>query len=385
MPSRLPSSFTSSVSQCIPAARLQCTSHASHQWHARSFSRSCRNEQTQLRRQMYDWLNGPGAKLRYPLPGSTNYLGAYDKQGNLLRGTGDESPKPRERTEEEPSDGGLEDRIEGIKAKEDEEARDDGRLPPETKQDLSPFPLNKHFHSQPVLSEELREKIYEEVVHSTVSESAALLVVSPKYKVTMERAVAVVRLKTMEKKWEAEGKPMAKPYAKAVLQMLPTTRLAPKVAFQPDHESIADIRVHPATRQQLFHPTSESRHFTRTDAAKAFADGLLPAEKRIPHPDLVELERDGLEGLGYEERLDRQRARNDRHDEEKARRERRALARAARTSRVPARRWDFRFHDFSVEQVGRDGKHPAGVGWRYGAPHEDRKRGQVKIPKKVDA
>ncbi|OMP83910.1 37S ribosomal protein S35, mitochondrial [Diplodia seriata] len=385
MPSRLPSSFTSSVSQCIPAARLQCTSHASHQWHARSFSRSCRNEQTQLRRQMYDWLNGPGAKLRHPLPGSTNYLGAYDKFGNLLRDPGDEPPKPRERSEEEPSDGGLEERIEGLKAKEDEEARADRTLPPESKQDLSPFPLNKHFHSQPVLSEELREKIYEDVAHTTLPKSAALSVASTNYKVTMERVAAVVRLKTMEKQWEAEGKPMAKPYAKAVLQMLPTTRLAPQITRQPDHEPIADIRVHPATRQQLFVPVSESRRFTRTDAARAFAPDLLPAEKRIPHPDLVEVERDGLDGLGYEERIDRQKARNERHALDKTRAERKALERASRTSRIQGRRWDFRFHDFSVEQVGRDGRHPAGVGWRYGAPHEDRKRGQVKIPKKVDA
>ena len=52
---------------------------------------------------------------------------------------------------------------------------------------------------------------------------------------------------------------------------------------------------------------------------------------------------------------------------------------------VPKRRWDFVFKDVSVEAVGRDGRGHKGVGWRYGFPHEDRKKGQVKIPTKVEA
>ncbi|OJD32271.1 ribosomal protein s35 mitochondrial protein [Diplodia corticola] len=381
MPSRLPSGVASSLSHCVPAARSQCTPQASHQWHARSFSRSCRNEQTALRRQMYDWLNGPGAKLRYPLPGSTNYLGAYDKQGNLLREVPKAPPKKRERDdEEELGDGGLEAHIEAPKAEEAEAEQDDGKLPPESKQDLSPFPLNKHFHSQPVLSEELREKVYED----SVVDKKPLAVISTSYKITMERAAAVVRLKTMEKQWEAQGKSMAKPYSKAVLQMLPQTPLFSNPNFQPPHEPIADIPVHSATRQQLFYPTSESRHFTRADAAKAFAPDLLPADQRIPQPGLVEVERDQLVGLSFDERVERQKERNARNAEEQLRRKAKQAAKEARTQRVLGRRWDFKFQDFSVEQVGRDGRGGAGVGWRYGMPHEDRKRGQVKIPTRVD-
>jgi len=52
---------------------------------------------------------------------------------------------------------------------------------------------------------------------------------------------------------------------------------------------------------------------------------------------------------------------------------------------VPGRRWDFVFQDISVDTVGQDGRSPKGVGWRYGFPHEDRKKGQVKIPTKVEA
>jgi hypothetical protein len=90
---------------------------------------------------------------------------------------------------------------------------------------------------------------------------------------------------------------LAKPYNDAVLAMLPTTPLrsgAAGAASAP-HESINDLPVHPATRQQLFYPTSESRQFTREDAAKAFSSKLLPAEKRIPHPQLVQLERWNVE------------------------------------------------------------------------------------------
>lgn len=150
---------------------------------------------------MYGWLNGPGAKLRYPLPGSTNYLGAYDKQGNLLRATaaptriredGEEGGK-----EEEPTDGGLESRINS--ADKDADTANN-ELPRENRTDLTPFPLNKQFYSQPVLSEELRERIYETVV----KDNLPLSIASTSYKVSMERVAAVVRLKTMEKQWEEQ-------------------------------------------------------------------------------------------------------------------------------------------------------------------------------------
>jgi hypothetical protein len=68
------------------------------------------------------------------------------------------------------------------------------------------------------------------------------------------------------------------------------------------HEPINDLIVHPATRQQLFVPVSESRHFTRVDAGKAFDNDLLPADARIPHPELVQAEREISEGLSFEER-----------------------------------------------------------------------------------
>lgn len=55
-----------------------------------------------------------------------------------------------------------------------------------------------------------------------------------------------------------------------------------------------------------------------------------------------------------------------------------------RTTVIGAQRWDFKFKDVSVEDAGADGRNPRGVGWRYGLPLEDRKVGQIKIPRSVD-
>ncbi len=49
-----------------------------------------------------------------------------------------------------------------------------------------------------------------------------------------------------------------------------------------------------------------------------------------------------------------------------------------------AGRAEFRFRDIKVESVGKDGRAKEGVGARYGFPHEDRKKGMIKIPRKVE-
>lgn len=194
-----------------------------------------------------------------------------------------------------------------------------------------------------------------------------------------------------ETNMQHQGKHLAIPYSKAVLEMLPTTpyidttQAANKGKRPITHEPINDLIVHPATRQQLFVPVSESRQFTRVDAGKAFDNNLLPADERIPHPELVQAEREIAQGLMAEERtrlaqerLERERVRKQEVEDAK-------LAEIRAQKVVPRRRWDFVFKDVSVESVGRDGRDGKGVGWRYGVPHEDRKKGQVKIPTKVEA
>ncbi|KAK4937434.1 hypothetical protein LTR66_015200 [Elasticomyces elasticus] len=262
---------------------------------------------------------------------------------------------------------------------EDEEGR--SKLPKERASDLRPYPLNKEFRSQSVLSDELREEIWKRVAKGgqDVAEVSAL------FGVEMKRVGAVVRMKTLEKDWEKKGKQLAIPYQKAILRMLPITPYNPKSSKLTPHESINDLPVHPATRQQIFYPTSESRVFTRADAAKAFSDTLLPADERIPHPELVQLERWKAQDLPREERIRRQGEKDRRAREEKETRERKRKEWEARHLRaVPGQRWDFRFEDISVEDAGSDGRGRKGVGWRYGMPHEDRKRGMVKIPTSVE-
>ena len=164
--------------------------------------------------------------------------------------------------------------------------------------------------------------------------------------------------------------------------MLPTTPFE-AVAGTP-HESINDLPVHSATRQQLFYPTSESRQFTREDAAKAFSPNLLPADKRIPHPQLVQLERWNAEEISRPERLKLFAEMEDKETaaaEEKARKQKEWAERTQST--VQGRRWDFQFQDISADAVGKHGRSNKGVGHRYGMPHTERKRGEVKIPTSV--
>ena len=147
-------------------------------------------------------------------------MGAYDKQGNLVRAMGrrrpaaagsetltDKESEDAERTEQDPPAEGLEpvDELEmAVRRQEEKEQaskkEEDIELPPETREDLQPFPLNKFFRSQPVLSEELREAIYDFVV----KEGKTVPLASITFGVSNERVGAVVRLKQLEKEWIAQ-------------------------------------------------------------------------------------------------------------------------------------------------------------------------------------
>lgn len=179
--------------------------------------------------------------------------------------------------------------------------------------------------------------------------------------------------------------------------MLPTTPLArPTNSKSPSsrsdtrqkpHESINDLPVHAATRQQIFHPVSESRIFRRTDAGKVFDPRLplLPADERIPHPELVILQKEANSGMTRSEREDAQRKRNAVEAARKEAQKRREEAKEKAKTVVAGRRWDFKFEEVSVDAVGTTGRAVGGVGWRYGVPLDDRKRGKVKIPTAVEA
>jgi hypothetical protein len=63
-----------------------------------------------------------------------------------------------------------------------------------------PFDLNPYFASMPVLSEHLKESIYNFVVHNGKTVKAA----SEHFRVSIERVVAVVRMKQIERNWVKE-------------------------------------------------------------------------------------------------------------------------------------------------------------------------------------
>ena len=188
--------------QVLPSTSHRCKCIC--QKPARSFSSTSR-QASQVRDEMFRWLNGPGSAFRHPLPGSTNYLNAYDRNGRLVRAK-DRSLRKSDQDEEEEDEELDEDGdIIPEKTKKFQEVRrtgtrDEPPLPKETTEDLIPFPMNRQFRSQNVLSEELKDAIYERVMengHSVRNVSAAL-------GVEMNRVAAVVRLKAVEKNWEKE-------------------------------------------------------------------------------------------------------------------------------------------------------------------------------------
>ncbi|KAG5926912.1 hypothetical protein E4U42_002823 [Claviceps africana] len=242
-----------------------------------------------------------------------------------------------------------------------------------------PFPQNPLFRSQPVLDEGTRELIWDKVM----TRGESLKAVSAEMGVDVRRIAAVVRLKEVERQWVKDGKKLATPYAKAVMRMLPKTSYFEGEQNEP-HEPVNEIHVHRLTMQQLFVPVSESRQFTREDAAKAFHETMLSADARSPQPQLIEMERDILKGVPREESKQNFIARVQKEEESVARK---LAAKEAKeeqmTSRVKTDRFEFRFKEIVVDDVGRDGRSRKGTGWRYGAPFDDRKRGVVKIPTSV--
>ncbi|RDW66803.1 hypothetical protein BP5796_09552 [Coleophoma crateriformis] len=378
-------------SSVIPSPQT-CAKQICPNAHLRAFSSSTRSNAgrtTRQRRLMFQWLDSQGAAFRDPLPGSTNYLTAYDNHGvlkrvKMARGS-DTSSKPAD----EQIDGDELSTL-GAKSNDSEEADeasnntktggDENRLPPEGRGDRRPFPHNKSFYSEPVLSEEFREEIWRRIMKDGMS----VREVSATTGVEMRRVGAVVRLKEMEKAWLSSGTPLARPYAQAVMSMLPQTQWNTRLDARRPHEPINSLPVHEATTLQIFEPTSESRHFTREDAARAFDENLLSTDERIPHPEMVAKEKDLLAGLPAELVAKRARAREDAEIEAKQKQQDRIAKKEAAIKKVDTGRWQFRIQEVKVDDAGVDGRGPRGTGWRYGTPLMDRSRGQIKIPTRVD-
>ena len=163
---------------------------------------------------MYRWLNGPGDVFRKPLPGSTNYLNAYDQSGNLVRapkeGTSrddaDAKAQPESEEENEEKEDEEEDQEPARTPRENRRASQGAPkgIPKETAEDLMPFPMNRQFRSQAVLSEELKDAIWKRVM----DDGKSVRDVSAVLGVEMRRVAAVVRLKAVEREWEKQVRPI---------------------------------------------------------------------------------------------------------------------------------------------------------------------------------
>ncbi|KAI0112870.1 eukaryotic mitochondrial regulator protein-domain-containing protein [Daldinia grandis] len=332
MPPRIPgpSTVSSALTRCaVPSASGRCHPQpCSPPQGKASFSTTpSRPRFTKMRRVFRIWINGNGSTFRTHTPGGTNYLQSLGDERNVDR----------------------------------------------------PFPLNPHFKSQPVLDDRARELIWAKVMR----EGETIKAVSAELGVDIRRVAAVVRLKEVEKDWIAKGKKLAKPYAKAVLGMLPTHTFRMDLRNEP-FEPINELHVHPYTTKQIFWPTSESRHFTRADAAKAFHPKLLSADRRVPHPELIQMEKDIIQGRppwDASERFKQAAMESERKAADKQLAK--ALLEEKYTTRVRSNRFEFRFKQINSENVGAKGRARNAVGWRYGAPYYDRAKGEIKIPTSV--
>jgi hypothetical protein len=171
-----------------------------------------------------------------------------------------------------------------------------------------------------------------------------------------------------------QGKPVATYLTKALHTMLKVTPLADKQSKQSRqefHEGLQDMVSHPFSHRQTFIPVSESRTFTRADAGHEF--GLPPTEEAVPHPDLVKIAKERALGLDDSVRLQLQIARDNAAAKELKKEEERKKKLNTPAKVVERGRFAWRL------QKAETGK----VGFRYGVPHMDRKKGQVKIPTSV--
>ena len=136
---------------------------------------------TLLRNRMFAWLTGPGARLKYHLPGSTNYLSEI------------EGRRPKRIHQQQEHQDQSADRS-GIEVAAD--AVSGGGVGGERR----PFPLNPNFVSQSILSEGLRNEI-----HARVRlQGKSVREVSIELGVDMRRVGAVVRLVELENRWRRE-------------------------------------------------------------------------------------------------------------------------------------------------------------------------------------
>lgn len=154
MPPRLRHNQITSISSLAlpPPSPPQCILAQS-----RHFSGTPRSNHLPSQRSVFfSWVNGPGAVFKQAGEEGPKYISAYDKY-------------TWERKELEMDSPAL----------------------------TTPYPLNRSFRSQSVLSNQMREEIYSRVK----TQGKSVRQVSAELAVSLERVAAVVRLKAVEKEW----------------------------------------------------------------------------------------------------------------------------------------------------------------------------------------
>jgi hypothetical protein len=126
---------------------------------------------------MFAWLNGPGENFRHPVHNSTNYLTAYDARGKPREDQN--RPQGRDTADTRALDAAAESKPQNL---------------------TRPFPLNRTFFSQSVLSEPLRQEIWRRVK----VDGKSVRTVSVEMGVEMRRVGAVVRLVEVENRMRKE-------------------------------------------------------------------------------------------------------------------------------------------------------------------------------------
>lgn len=153
MPPRIPSSLQACAELASSAKAAAVASPLEHALlSSRAFSTSTARQRrlpTHPKSQYLKWLKGEGKELEYHVPGQTNYIKPFSGFERSTR---------------------------------------------------KPFPYNPTFTSQPVLSEDARELIYQRVF----TRGEPIKVVSADLGVDHRRVAAVVRMKEIEKDWERQ-------------------------------------------------------------------------------------------------------------------------------------------------------------------------------------
>ena len=138
---------------------------------------------------------------------------------------------------------------------------------------LQPFPSNPHCKTNYIISNELKEEIYELIQVQGQSTQQ----VSQKYGLKIPRIEAIVKLMTIEKKWESHNRisPSLDTFAKTMYGMFPI--FEPELTFQ--RENLSEIPVPEKTLSSRFITIAESEPFGPVDAAEVLE--LEPAVKTL--------------------------------------------------------------------------------------------------------